>query len=32
MLDEVKSMLSIMDGLLIGEERLRRVKGVNFIY
>ncbi|KAK4659320.1 hypothetical protein QC762_109130 [Podospora pseudocomata] len=31
-LDEVKSTPSIMDGLPIGEERLRRAKGVNFIY
>ncbi|KAK0729026.1 cyclin-like protein [Apiosordaria backusii] len=31
-LDEVKSTPSIIDGLPIAEERLRRAKGVNFIY
>ncbi|KAL1841632.1 hypothetical protein VTJ49DRAFT_6809 [Mycothermus thermophilus] len=30
--DEVRSTPSIIDGLSIAEERLRRAKGVNFIY
>lgn len=30
--DEIRSSPSILDGLLPAEERLRRTKGVNFIY